>query len=163
MQVFVHRSDLTLTIGEVVRVFGYYEDGTEIAPDAHGFGAALLSLSQAAIVNDSLRTTTLAPGWREANRELIVYSEAERRILAAFPDYSQRNSSAELMGYLAVHGANAAAWPAAAQRRKAEIDRAWAYVDAVRRASHGMLAGALPADPTADGHWPMRINAYQSA
>jgi len=88
---------------------------------------------------------------------------AERRILDVFPDYSQRNSASELMGYIAVHGANAGAWPPPAQRRKTEIDRAWSYVETVRRASHGMLAGALPADPTANSHWPRPAAAYQSA
>jgi hypothetical protein len=161
MQVFVNRSDLTLSVNEIVRVLGYYDDGVEVAATAHGPQAALLSLSKAAIDN-TRHGTVLTSGWREANRELIVYSEAERRILAAFPDYSQRNASAELMGYLAVHGA-AAAWPAAAQRRKAEIDRAWAYVEAVRRAARGILARALPANPVADSHWPARISPYQSA
>ena len=117
----------------------------------------------AAAVQQTDRFPVLARGWRQTYREQIVYGEAERRILEAFPDYSQRNSASELMGYVSTHGANAGAWPATAQRRKTEIDRAWAYVEAVRRASHGMLTGALPADPTANSHWPTRAAAYQSA
>jgi hypothetical protein len=163
MQVFVRRSSLTLAANETVPVMGFYEDSTAITPEMQRPDFALLSLAGSSLRSTPLGMSQLVSGWREANREQIAYGEAERRILAAFPDYSQRNAAAEIMGYIAVHGANAAAWPAPAQRRKAEIDRAWAYVDEVRRASHVMLAGALPADPTSNAHWPPRISAYQSA
>jgi hypothetical protein len=160
MKVFVDRSDLTLTANEAVRVLGYYEDHVAVSPTAHGDRATILFVGPGAVVNAN--GPTLPPGWREANRTQLAYGEAERRILEAFPDYSQRNSAAELMGYLSVHGANASAWPATAQRRKAEIDRAWAYVEAVRRAASAMLAGALPANPSANSHWPTQISVYQS-
>lgn len=162
MRVFVRRSDLKMTADEVVAVAYYFEDSVAIPPEIHRPELVMLSVS-AATIQQTQTTPVLARGWREANRELLANSEAERRILEVFPDYAQRNSSAELMGLIAAHGANSGTWPAGAQRRKTEIDRAWAYVDAVRRASNGMLAGALPADPTATSHWPTRVAAYQSA
>ena len=161
MQVFVNRSDLTLAANEAVPVLGYYDDAQPIDRAAHGASAAILSLSAGAVVNTSLGMPTLAAGWREANKQRIASAEATRRIDAAFPEYSQRNSLAELTGYLAEHGADAGRWPAAAGRRKAEIDRAWDYVNAVRAAAGGLVKAALPADPTADSHWPRTMTAYQ--
>jgi hypothetical protein len=121
-----------------------------------------VSLAPAAIdTNSNAGPPRLTPGWREANKQRIVSAEATKRIDAAFPEYSQRNSLAEMNGYFAAHGPDAARWPAAAQRRKAEIDRAWAYVTATRAVANGLLKGALPADPTANGHWPTTIAAYQ--
>jgi hypothetical protein len=162
MRVFVARSQLRMTDDEVVQVVTYFEDGAAI-PDAMKRPELTMLTVPAAAVEQTQRFPVLARGWRQTYRESIVYGEAERRILDAFPDYSQRNSASELMGYIAVHGANAGAWPPPAQRRKTEIDRAWSYVETVRRASHGMLAGALPADPTANSHWPRPAAAYQSA
>lgn len=162
MQVFIKRSDLMSK--EAIRVAGYCEDAVAIDPDAHGADMVVLSLSRAAIVHrPDGGGMVLRADWREANRERIAAGEAERRIFAAFPEYSQRNSMAELIGYIASLGANSATWPREAQQRKAEIDRAWAYVAAVRRASNGMLSGTLPGDPTADGNWPTRTAAYKSA
>ena len=162
MQVFVRRSDLTLRTDEAVAVMMSLEDMTPITPDMLRPDFSLFSLATTAIDRSHV-PPRLTPGWREANRAQIISAEATRRIDAAFPEYSQRNSAAEMMGYIAVHGANSATWPREAQQRKAEIDRAWAYVEAVRQASHGLMRGALPADPTASGHWPNRAAAYQSA
>ena len=162
MQVFVRRSDLTLKADEAVAVMMSFEDSTPITEDMWRQGFTLFSLASSAI-DRSYVPPRLTPGWREANRAQIISGEATRRIDAAFPEYSQRNSAAEMMGYISVHGANSATWPREAQQRKAEIDRAWAYVEAVRQASHGILRGALPADPSASGHWPNRAAAYQSA
>jgi hypothetical protein len=162
MQVFVRRSSLTLAADETVRVMAFYDDGVAITPAMQRPELTLLSLAANAIRPTPTGMSALVAGWRESNREQIANGEAERRILEAFPDYAQRNASAELMGYLSTHGANASAWPREAQQRKAEIDRAWAYVEAVRRASNGMVARALPGDPTADSHWPTRITAYRS-
>jgi hypothetical protein len=162
MKVFVDRSELTLTANEAVRVLGYYEDHVAVSPTAHGDRATILFVGPGAVINANNQGPALPPGWRDANRTQLAYGEAERRILEAFPDYSQRNASAELMGYLSVHGATVSGWPAAAQKRKGEIDRAWSYVEAVRRAANGMLAGGMPANPTADSHWPTRISPYRS-
>jgi hypothetical protein len=150
MQVFVNRS--SLSAAGPIRVLGYYPDETVIAPDAHGPAAVILSLAPAAIVNTRIGPT-LALDWRDANREQALKGEAERRILKAFPAHEQRNAALELGLLAAQHGAGA--WPKEALRRKAEIESAWTYVNAVRRAAKAM-AGALPTDPTADAHWPKR-------
>lgn len=162
MQVFVRRSSLTLAANEAVDVMMYFEDSVILPPETQRPDFTLLKLPGGALKPSTRAIRELEPGWREAYRKQISAGEAERRILAAFPDYQQRNSAAELMGYVSNHGANSATWPREAQQRKAEIDRAWTYVNAVRRASDGMLAGALPADPTADSHWPTRMSAYRS-
>jgi hypothetical protein len=163
MQAFIRRSELTLAAKEVVRVLASYDDGFEIASTAHGSGVTIVLLPPSAISN-SPQGPTLAAGWREAHRDRIVRGEAERRIVEAFPDYSQRNALAELVGYLVAHGpAIGGAWPKAAQQRRAEIERAWTYVHAVRRSAKTMLGRDLPADPTADGHWPPRAAAYKSS
>jgi hypothetical protein len=77
------------------------------------------------------------------SRVRLVKGEASRRILAAFPEHEQRNAALEL-----------ALSPK--PQRKAEIEHAWEYVNAVRQAAKAMLAAPLPADPTADSHWPKR-------
>lgn len=162
MQVFVRRSSLTLTADEAVSVMGYFDDAATLPPAMlRRTDFTLLSLANGAIL-PGMGLGSLAPGWREANRAQIVSGEATRRIDAVFPEYSQRNSIAEMNGYIVSLGVTATAWPTAPQRRKAEIDRAWSYVNAVRASADGMLKGALPADPTNDSHWPTRATAYQS-
>jgi hypothetical protein len=157
MKVFVKRSDLTLSANAAVSVIGYYDDHTDIAPTAHGAGATVLSLGPEAVVTGPLRGMTLASNWRDLYRDQMAHGEAERRIVAAFPEHSQRNCLAEYMGYIVAHGPDAAKWPKVAQSRRAEIERLWAYVTAVRLAARS-VATALPTDPTADAHWPARIS-----
>jgi len=161
MQVFVRRSALTLATDEAVPVMAYYEDSVEITADMQRPEFATLSLPGHAI-RTGPALPSLAPGWREENKSQIVSGEAERRILDVFPEHSQRNSMHEVYAYLTGFGADAGKWPASAQRRRAEIDRCWSYVDAVRNTATEMLKSALAADPTADSHWPTRIAPYQS-
>jgi hypothetical protein len=150
MQVFVRRSSL---LAEPVPVMMYFEDSAAITPEMRRPELALLTLNGAA-VQRTHRGNVLAPGWRESNRERVVHGEATRRILAALPDHSQRNRLAEFLRYVVAHGADAAKWPRPAQERKAEIERGWNYIDAVRKAARTMANAPLPADPTADSHWP---------
>jgi hypothetical protein len=165
MQVFVLRSTLTLAADEAALVMATYDDSVPLTPDMWPAQCTLLSLPGKAIRNTALGTAPLGaqlePGWRDTHKTQIPNGEAARRILAAFAEHSQRNSAHELSSLMAQHGVDSARWPAAAQRRKSEIDRAWSYVDAVRHAATGFGNRALPADPSADGHWPARIAVYQ--
>jgi hypothetical protein len=160
MQVLVRRSALTLATDEAVPVMAYYEDSVEITADMQRPEFATLSLPGHAI-RTGPALPSLAPGWREESKSQIVCGEAKRRILSVFPEHSQRNSMYEVNSYLTEYGTSLGKWPAAAQQRKAEIERCWTYVNAVRNAASDMLKSALAADPTADSHWPTRIAPYQ--
>jgi hypothetical protein len=158
MQVFIKRAQLAAKADAAIQVTASYDDHIVIAPTAHGPGMTVLSLGPTALRNIGSGITMLAPDWRDANRVEIAGGEARRRILEAFPEHAQRNAALELSLLTAQHGA--AVWPKEAQKRRAEIERMTAYVTAVRRAAQGVV-GALPADPTADAHWPPRAAVYQ--
>ena len=158
MQVFVLRSQLTGNPDEVVNIVASYDDATIIDPGAHGTGATVMSLPMSA-----KKGMVLVNGWRTNNAPQVLAYEANVRVLAAFPDYSQRNANNELNGYIILYGTNQSTWPPEAQARKAEMDRCWNYVNSVRATYATMSASALPADPTSDSHWPARISPYCSA
>ena len=173
MHVFVRRSDLAAPNQDAVPIVGYYNDETEVPADAHGADVTMFSVPDWAIVNNYPSEYNMVPpgsrpigptlpkNWRETYRASIVGEEAARRILEVFPEYSQRNSVSELNGYILQFGTNVTEWPNRARNRKAEIDRCWNYVNAVRT-RHGALANTtLPSDPTADSVWPSRIAPYQ--
>jgi hypothetical protein len=151
MQVFVRRSTLT---NEAVPILLSVDDTAAIPLEMQRPGLTVLSVAGSAIQN-SERGPALEPGWRETNQREIIKGEARRRILEAFPEHEQRNAALEIALLLATHGSGQ--WPREAQGRKAEIERAWGYINAVRAAAKAMLAtGTLPVDPTADAHWPKR-------
>lgn len=161
MRVFVRRSSLTLAADEAAQVMAYFDDAATISPEmTKRPDFAVLSLPASAF-RPTDHLPELMPGWRESNKATIAYGEAARRILDVFPEHSQRNSIAEMQADMTQYGAEIGQWPAEAQRRKAEVDRSWAYVAAVRGRANAMLKGALPADPTADSHWPTRASPYQ--
>jgi hypothetical protein len=121
----------------------------------------IMSVAGSYIQNDPyLSARQLQPAWREPNKTQILSYEANARIQAVFPDYSQRNANNEMNGYITTYGANSASWPSAQQSRKAEMDRCWTYVSAVRASANNAGNVALPADPTDDSHWPTRVPAY---
>jgi hypothetical protein len=162
MRIFVRRSSLTLKSDEVVPVLMTLDDSAELPNEAQWpqlRDAAMLNLPASAIQHVDMRPT-LPPGWRETYRSQIAEGEAERRILAAFPEPLQRYSLYELDAAILDHGSDAKQWPQSAQRRKADIERAWGYVQAVRAKAGSLAKSALPADPTADRHWPARIEPY---
>ena len=160
MQVFVRRSDLTL---DSVPVIGTYDDSVRIDPAQHGGDMVVLSLPPNAVISPTAEISMpmLVTGWREANKQQIISAQATKLIDDVFPEYSQRNSTAELTGYIATYGADSNKWPDAARKRKAEIDRCWSYVNAVRNKSTAMMRASLPVDPTANSNWPTRIASYQ--
>lgn len=143
MYVFIHRASLTLKPDEAVLVTMTLDDSAAITPDIGRPDSALFSLPSTAIRPAPLGGSTLAPGWREANAARVVSGEASRRIFDAFPEHAQRNAALEL-----ALGCDA--------KRKAEIARDWAFIVAIRKAAQAMLRNGLPADPSADGHWPKR-------
>jgi hypothetical protein len=159
MQVFVNRSDLTGAVDERVNVIATYTDGIVINPTMHGTAATLLSLPTAAIAGAN-QMPYLVQNWRTINPNQEITFEANVRINAVFPDYSQRNANNEMNGYITAYGTNTGSWPAAAQSRNAEMNRCWTYVNQVRAAANSMAASLLPADPTSDAFWPTAISPY---
>jgi hypothetical protein len=155
MQVIVSKSELATAA--VIKVIGTFEDSVEVPDEMKRSGFAVLSLPPKAVQNGQFGSV-LAPDWREGNKRQVIMAEAARRSLEAFPQHEQLNAVLDLL--MAQQGA---AEPKDAQRRRDEMTRVWTYLNAVRAKARGMLAGPLPPDPTADGHWPARISAYQSA
>jgi hypothetical protein len=159
MQVFVLRSDLTDAPDEHVNVISTYDDGLAIDPTVHGTAATLMSLPTAAIAGAN-QMPYLVQDWRTLDPNQEITFEANNRINAVFPDYSQRNANNEMNGYITAYGTNTGSWPAAAQSRYAEMNRCWTYVNQVRAAANSMAQSILPADPTDDSHWPTPISPY---
>jgi hypothetical protein len=157
MNVFVRRSSLAQSNADTP-VMGFYEDHVSITPEMRRPEFVLLSLPPNAVVSKGLGTHVLAPGWREAYREQVAKGEAERRIAEVFPEQEQISAAMELAMLAAQH--QAGQWPREAQKRREEIERAWAYVRAVRQAAKA--PGAVQGDPTADNRWPARAAAYKA-
>src|ERR1700747_2366295 len=146
MQVFLKRSDLSSN--QDAEILAVYEEGVEVDPKWHGGNAAIVHVPNSAI-NYSVSPYKLLAGWRDGNQAQMMAAEATQRIDDVFPDYAQRNLIAEIEGYILQYGADSTKWPEAAKQRKAEFDRCWNYVEAIRSTSN-KLAAAMPADPSAD-------------
>ena len=150
-----------------VRAAEVQEDGSAFQVD----GCAMIGLvsqdENAAVVqlSDGRRTLipvghflfekalTLPPPPAVAPTAFDVKMEAERRILARFPDWQQRNMIARGVDLLRkrVEGAT---WSAQEQAEADALQTAWDWVLAVRVASNE-LEWNLPADYRNDSHWPM--------
>jgi hypothetical protein len=148
MLVLVSRSDLA---NGPVKVLASYAD--KIPAEMMRPEFTVLTINPRAIRHGAVMGE-LAPDWRETCRGEIVKGEARRRILAAFPEHEQRNAALELGLFAAHYGS--AAWPKEAHRRREAIESAWAHLNAIKEKARAMLAGPLPADPTADSLWPRR-------
>jgi hypothetical protein len=158
----VAKTDLTLAADEVVSCLMLFGDADAIPSGAVASTQTVMSVDGSSWIVGSTYSPVkvLKSGWREPNKTQILSYEANRRIIAVFPDYSQRNANAELNGYITQYGTNTSTWPAYNQQRNAEITRCWNYVNAVRQNANGMGTVALPADPTDDSHWPTVISPY---
>jgi hypothetical protein len=162
MRTFVRRSSLTLKTDEVVPVLLTLDDRAEVPTEKQWpmvRETAMLDLPPDAVRQVDMRPV-LPPNWRETYRTQIAQREAERRIEEAFPEPLQRYSLYELNAATLDHGTDAKQWPTRTRQHKADIDRAWNYVQAVRAKANDMAKSALPADPTSDRHWPPRIAPY---
>jgi hypothetical protein len=159
MQVFVMPGDLN-SLAETVHVVGTFEDSVTLERSWYE-RFVRLSLPSSALRN-TMNGMTLESGWREANKRLLFGGEATRRIDEVFTEYSQLNANAEMNEYIREYGAATTQWPQAARDRAVEIDRCWRYVNAVREAVGRLLNAAVPANPTADAHWPPRIQPFQT-
>lgn len=158
MQAVVTRSELS---GSEVTVVATFDDHINVDIKQYGQDATLLSVPNTAIQNRFGQVPILTGDWRSSSKVQVLSAEATRRIDETFPDYSQRNAIAELEGYMLSSGVDPSKWTAVQRGRKAEIDRCWNYVNAVRAANTKMMSAALPSDPTADSNWPTRISPYQ--
>jgi len=179
VQVFVHRADLTAASPpDPIVVIAAYNDEPPIPYSAHDLTHSAPSTVTALYLPTEmvLRTNVTLPGaptfpgapapitvpqtvlastWRD-DAEKIINGEANRRIIEVFPDYKQRNSTAQMQMAVNAYGSDSTIWPPEAKTFKNEYDRGWTYVAAVRERTPLLIAD-LPPDPTADGYWPTRI------
>lgn len=158
MQAFVRRADLIAeTATTRVPVVASYGNGMTIALDAHGPQCTLLFLQDDLnlVEDDEFRIMQrLVTAWRDMPKP-VVNAEANRRIVLAFPDFKQRNYTARYQDNQTKYGTDPAQWPQEEKNFKVEYDRGWLYVHDVRAVANAMTA--LPADPTANEHWPPQI------
>jgi hypothetical protein len=156
-QVFVVRADLlTETAEQFVAVVATYGNAMETTIDMHGPACTLLLLGDDLItIQQPFMTTVLKTAWRTDYKPVINF-EAARRINLAFPEYKQRNYTAQYQEYITTYGADTAAWPTEALTFKAEYDRGWQYVNDVRSASNAWTQ--MPVDPTDNSIWPVAIS-----
>jgi hypothetical protein len=167
VQVYILKTDLSQTI---VPVYGIYPDIPSLDRNMMGTTLNVLTLPPEAVQSSLPALPTdpasgpistvifsqLASNWRTYTAS-IVRNEAQRRILESFSEFMQRNAANDLTKSITLYGTNSSTWPQDAQDRKAEADRGWAYVSAVRVRSDAMET-SMPTDPTADSAWPTRIS-----
>lgn len=162
MKVFIKGADMAS--GKDARIIAVYEDDIAIDAKAHGDDAIMLTGVPRTAVKSDINGMMLASDWRQmSDTRQVVSGEATKRIEEVFPSYSQLNTVMEVEQYILKYGTDAAKWPANVKQRKAEIDRCWDYVNAVRSASATMAKASLPVDPTADARWPNKIAPYKAA
>src|SRR5262245_26230831 len=146
-QVFVKKS--ALAGSDPIVVVANFPDDPMMARDAQGTDCTPLCLPAEANDQTNLPPlpSVLRPDWRD-HMQGIVNEEAERRIDEAFPLYMQNNANADINNSTLLYGANAATWPQDAKDRKAENDRGWNYVSAVRQAADALEHDNTLVDPT---------------
>lgn len=81
---------------------------------------------------------------------LAVKAEAQRRIIAVYPEWKQRNMTARGLALLRIGEAN---WTPEQASEADALAAAWAWVEQVRAASGGIEADTT-AEPTDDTRWP---------
>jgi hypothetical protein len=164
MQVMVPRADLTGAADETVHVLMFFPDGASFPAGTLQSTWTIFWVNDNLVVRDknsaAISTRLLDTNWRALSQTNLISYEANSRITTAFPDYSQRNANNEMNGYITLYGADSTQWPSAQQARKAEIDRCWNYVNAVRNTANAMGSASLPVDPSDNSHWPTVISPY---
>ncbi len=157
-QAFVVRNDLHVENADnPVRVVATYRNDTLVDLSWHGDQCTVLGgIADNLIYNDrDNQRTILTARWRD-DYVPVVNAEAFRRINAVFPQYKQMNYTARHTADVTAYGPDITKWPQGEQDFKAEYDRGWAYVAAVRTVSNSFTA--MPADPTDDSLWPTPIS-----
>ena len=153
MQCYVNKADL---INDPVPVLAFYPDSPTLVNTIHGPNATRLQVPDADL-DQSQFPNVLVSTFRN-DMETMVNSEGGQRITAVFTDDMQRNANADVNRSTMLYGADPATWPSDAQARKAEGDRGWQYVSAVRQASDALSTQTSLVDPTDDSHWPTVIS-----
>lgn len=154
-QAYVLRNDLVIEDAQnPVRVRSVYNDPT-LPIEYGGPDCTAIWVDTKYIHQDRAAfRTLLTSNWREDYKS-VLQQEASRRINLVFPEFKQRNYTAQYQSYITQYGADANVWPQDAKDFKGEYDRAWKYVNDVRTASNAWTA--MPTDPTADNIWPPTI------
>lgn len=155
MQVFVKRSSL----GEAdpVPVISHYSDIPLMSASLHGGEYTVMILPPSAVDMPQNAPFKLKSDWRD-NMATITQNEAYRRIEDVFPTYMQTNANSDINYSTNKYGVDTSVWPQDAKDRKAENDRGWNYVGAVRQTSDALASQVTLTDPTGDAHWPVRIS-----
>lgn len=155
MQIVVRRSDLA---NPSPVVLAHYDDGAVVDAKALGVteDVVVLNVPSSALVHQERGPPTLASSWRTDNSGNLANAEAARRINLVFPDYAQRNASADLTDSIIKYGPDPATWPSDARDRKQLADQGWSYINSVRQQSNA-LGQTVQSDITSDTHWPTII------
>jgi hypothetical protein len=164
MKVFIRTSDL----GEKSpRLIAFYRDESAVPDDAHGEGMTVLTLPANAMIAERLYADAppeagepiimrLADDWRQRVGPTVLEAQATQRINEAFSPAEQISALRETVDLVIKHGPDASSWPTSAKQRKAEIDEKWKYIGEIKERLRALMP-SMPADPTSDKAWPMRL------
>lgn len=159
-QIFVPRNDLLVEDAQnPVRIFAAYSETPAQIITLHGSQYTVLIVGDNYVVNDVENARQiLDASWRN-NYLPVINAEAARRINLAFPQFKQMNYNAMYNSYQSQYGTDTTMWPTEAQTFLAEYQRGWQFVSDVRSVANSI--SVMPADPTADEHWPPQISPIQ--
>ena len=158
-QFFVKKADLPGP--DLVPVFASYPDSPIVARNAHGdqITPLVLPASQLLIPMPNDPPGTM-PKLKDTFRNFMpqmANGKSSRRIDEVFPAYMQSNANADNNSSTMKYGAASVSWPPDAKARKAEADRGWNYIAAVRQSSDALSTQTTTIDPTDNSHWPTVI------
>jgi hypothetical protein len=135
-------------------VVAYYSDDASVPSGAHPNTTMFKMPDGSKIVTQPLGLNLL-PTWRD-DLNFIINADAERRIVACFPDYAQRNANQFMTAATMQYGTDSTTWPQSAKDELAECNRGWDFVNSIRTASNSLQSSA-PLNPCDDAHWPAAI------
>ena len=161
MKVFVRTGDLSG--GKRPEVVAFYDDDTDISPDAHGPGMSVITVPGHLIAHERDERNPMVPmvprladNWRSRVGPHFTAAEAERRVNDVLAPSEQVSALHEVVEMVVQHGTDVSKWPSVAKARKAELDEKWNYLGEVRERARAHAPSA-PIDPSSDKVWPARL------
>jgi hypothetical protein len=155
MKIFIRKSSLGEKNPEIVASYG---SDQPVNANTHGNDMSMFEIPDGLVSLALLPDETmprLPEDWRERLTEPAVQAEAKRRIDEALSPIEQITTLHELVEFVLQHGSEIEHWPDSAKRRKADIDKTWDYVRAVKESARTIKS--LPATLSHDKHWPERL------
>jgi hypothetical protein len=151
MQVYVVTAQISAS--QNTPIIATYEDTTTVAAGTYPSGTRFWFVDAKYISMD--RGMALLPAWRD-ELDGVINGEANFRITAVFPPFTQQNAAIITQTYMMQYGNQIDNWPIDAQNQQKEIDRGWTYVNDVRKTSND-LQNTGPLNPCDDNLWPATI------